>query len=75
LQSPSAYNTYKHPGLPPGPIANPGVAALKAAMTPAQTDYLYFVADASGHSRFSADLKQHAEQVQAYRQAQKAQQR
>jgi UPF0755 protein len=75
LQSPSPYNTYKHTGLPPGPIANPGVAALKAAIAPAQTDYLYFVSDATGHSRFSADLKEHAEQVQAYRQAQKTQQR
>ena len=54
-------------GLPPGPIANPGVAALKAALAPARTDYLYFVADAEGHSRFSATLKEHTEQVEAYR--------
>lgn len=65
----SPYNTYRHAGLPPGPIANPGVAALKAAMHPAETDYLYFVADAAGHSVFSTDLKEHAEQVQAYRRA------
>ena len=71
LQSTSAYNTYKHTGLPPGPICNPGIAALRAAMAPAKTDYLYFVSDAAGHSRFSTDLKQHAEQVEAYRQAQK----
>jgi UPF0755 protein len=71
LQSPSLYNTYKHTGLPPGPICNPGLAALRAAMHPAQTDYLYFVSDAAGHSRFSATLKEHASQVQAYRQAQK----
>jgi UPF0755 protein len=71
LQYDSPYNTYRHPGLPPGPIANPGVAALKAAMHPAATDYLYFVADAQGHSQFSVDLKQHAEQVAAYRKAQK----
>ncbi len=69
LQSLSAYNTYKHTGLPPGPIANPGIAALKAAMHPATTDYLYFVADAQGHSQFSVGLKEHAQQVQAYRQA------
>jgi UPF0755 protein len=69
LKSPSRYNTYVHTGLPPGPIANPGVAALKAALAPAQTDYLYFVADAQGHSRFSATLKQHDEQVQEYRRA------
>jgi UPF0755 protein len=71
LQSPSPYNTYKHTGLPPGPIANPGIAALRAAMNPARTEYLYFVSDAAGHTRFSVGLKEHAEQVQAYRQAQK----
>ena len=69
LQSPSQYNTYRHAGLPPGPICNPGVAALKAALAPSHTDYLYFVADAEGHSRFSATLKEHAEQVQTYRRA------
>jgi len=72
LEAASPYNTYKHAGLPPGPIANPGVAALKAAMHPATTDYLYFVADAEGHSRFSVDLKEHAQQVQQYRDAEKA---
>jgi UPF0755 protein len=71
LQSTSPYNTYKHAGLPPGPIANPGVAALRAAMRPARTDYLYFVSDAAGHTRFSATLQEHAQQVQSYRQAQK----
>jgi UPF0755 protein len=71
LQSPSPYNTYKHTGLPPGPISNPGIAALRAAMHPAQTDYLYFVSDAAGHTRFSVNLKEHAAQVQAYRQAEK----
>jgi UPF0755 protein len=73
LQSTSPYNTYKHTGLPPGPICNPGIASLRAAMAPAKTDYLYFVSDAAGHSRFSTDLKQHSAQVQAYRQAQKTQ--
>ena len=71
LQSPSPYNTYKHTGLPPGPISNPGVASLRAALHPAQTGYLYFVSDAAGHTRFSVDLKEHAQQVQAYRQAEK----
>ena len=71
LQSPSPYNTYKHTGLPPGPIANPGMAALRAAMHPAQTDYLYFVSDAAGHTRFSAGLKEHDQQVHAYRAAAK----
>ncbi len=69
LQNPSPYNTYRHPGLPPGPIANPGIAALKAALNPAHTDFLYFVADAQGHSRFAANLKEHADQVQQYRKA------
>jgi UPF0755 protein len=69
LQNPSPYNTYRHTGLPPGPICNPGLAALKAASSPAHTDYLYFVADAQGHSRFSATLKEHAQQVQDYRHA------
>jgi UPF0755 protein len=69
LQNPSAYNTYRHAGLPPGPICNPGVAALKAALAPAHTDFLYFVADAQGRSRFSATLKEHANQVQTYRRA------
>ena len=71
LQSPSPYNTYKHTGLPPGPICNPGIAALRAAIAPAETDYLYFVSDAAGHSRFSTNLKDHSTQVQAYREAQK----
>ena len=72
LQSPSPYNTYRHPGLPPGPISNPGAAAIRAAMHPAQTDFLYFVSDAAGHTRFSVGLKEHAEQVQAYRQTQQS---
>jgi peptidoglycan lytic transglycosylase G len=73
LQSSSLYNTYRHTGLPPGPIANPGIASLKAAISPAKTDYLYFVSDAAGHSRFSTSLKEHTEKVQAYRHAEKAQ--
>ena len=63
----SPYNTYRHTGLPPGPICSPGAAALRAAMRPAQTDSLYFVADAAGHTRFSAGLKEHAAQVESYR--------
>jgi len=70
LKSPSPYNTYVRAGLPPGPICNPGMAAFHAALQPAQTDYLYFVSDAQGHSRFSATLKEHNQNVQAYRQTQ-----
>jgi UPF0755 protein len=67
LKSDSAYNTYVHVGLPPGPICNPGVAALKAVLHPANTDYLYFVADARGATRFAATLEQHNANVAAYR--------
>ncbi|QNI37068.1 endolytic transglycosylase MltG [Edaphobacter albus] len=69
LQSNSAYNTYRRAGLPPGPICNPGMAAFRAVLSPAKTDYLYFVSDAAGHSRFSATLKEHNQNVQAYRKA------
>lgn len=70
----TAYNTYLHGGLPPGPIANPGIRSLRAAMQPAETDYLYFVAagaDAQGHSLFSSTLDEHDRQVAAYRKAMK----
>jgi len=69
LHSDSAYNTYEHKGLPPGPICSPGVAALKAAMHPASTNYLYFVADASGRTRFATSLKDHDANVAEYRRA------
>lgn len=69
LHSDSAYNTYAHTGLPPGPICNPGVAALAAAMHPARTDFLYFVADANGATRFSRSLQEHEANVEAYRRA------
>jgi UPF0755 protein len=70
LQADSPYNTYRFAGLPPGPICNPGMASLKAAMNPARTDYLYFVAasaNPSGKSRFSTTLEEHARNVQEYR--------
>ena len=70
----TAYNTYLHPGLPPGPIANPGIRSLRAAMNPAKTDYLYFVAtsaDAQGHSMFASTLDEHNRNVAAYRKAMK----
>ncbi len=69
LQFDSPYNTYRHAGLPPGPIANPGRAALEAAMHPAQTDFLYFVSDNNGHHRFARSLDEHARNVAAYRRA------
>jgi UPF0755 protein len=69
LKNPSPYNTYVHAGLPPGPICNAGMASFRAALAPAQTDYLYFVSDAAGHSRFAASLKEHNDNVNAYRKA------
>ena len=69
LKFDSPYNTYIHAGLPPGPICNPGLAALKAALHPTATQDLYFVADGQGHSVFSATLQQHNQQVAAWRRA------
>ena len=69
MQFDSPYNTYRHSGLPPGPIANPGKAALEAAMHPANTNYLYFVADGSGRHRFARNLEEHNRNVAAYRKA------
>jgi UPF0755 protein len=69
LQFDSPYNTYKYPGLPPGPIANPGRASLEAAMHPAQTDYLYFVSDNNGHHRFARTMDEHSHNVALYRKA------
>jgi UPF0755 protein len=65
----SRYNTYRYPGLPPGPIGNPGKSALEAAMHPAQSDYYYFVADAAGHHRFAHTIEEHNNNVAAYRRA------
>jgi UPF0755 protein len=68
----TAYNTYLHPGLPPGPVANPGIASLRAALHPADTNYLYFVAagsNAQGHSLFAATLDEHKRNVDGYRRA------
>jgi UPF0755 protein len=66
------YNTYLHPGLPPGPVANPGVKSLRAAMEPAKTDYLYFVAagaNPQGRSLFSRTLDEQNRNVAGYRHA------
>ncbi len=68
LANQNPYNTYQHKGLPPGPIANPGLSAIEAALHPAETDYLYFVAkpEGGGHN-FSSDLRAHNQATKAYR--------
>jgi UPF0755 protein len=66
LDDPSPYNTYVHRGLPPGPIANPGRAALEAAVSPASTAALYFVARNDGSHEFSTSLVEHNRAVQRY---------
>jgi UPF0755 protein len=55
----SPYNTYKYPGLPPGPICSPGLASIRAALRPARADYLYYVARADGSHIFSTTLAEH----------------
>jgi UPF0755 protein len=70
LLNQNPYNTYQNVGLPPGPIANPGSAALEAALKPAETDYLFFVAKADGGGHvFSATRAAHEKAVAAYRHA------
>jgi len=72
LKFDTPYNTYLHPGLPPGPIANPGLKSLRAALAPAQSDYLYFVAagaNPQGHSLFSTTLEEQNRNVAGYRTA------
>jgi UPF0755 protein len=66
LQKPSPYNTYVSAGLPPGPICNPGEAAIQAAMNPETTDKLYFVSKNDGTHYFSATLQEHNRAVQQY---------
>lgn len=66
LQIDSPYNTYRHTGLPPTPIANPGKASLEAAFHPARSDYLYYIAKSDGHSVFAKSLAEHNANVNRY---------
>jgi len=66
IERPSPYNTYLHTGLPPGPIGNPGSDALTAALHPAATPYLYFVARQDGTHQFSRTLAEHNQAVRRY---------
>jgi len=63
LTNPHPYNTYIHAGLPPGPICNPGLASIKAALQPAQTNYIYFVSKGNGTHQFSETIQEHEEGV------------
>ena len=65
----SKYNTYKYPGLPPGPIASPGLASIQATLYPADVPFLYFVAHPDGHHEFRAQLEQHQAAVRVARRA------
>lgn len=72
LKTATAYNTYTIPALPPGPIANPGKAALMAVAKPEKHNFLYFVADGTGGHRFAATLAEHNANVANWRKVQKA---
>ncbi len=63
----SPYNTYQNAGLPPGPVANPGIEAIEAVLNPANTDYLYFVADREGHNHYAYTYEEHLNLVNQYR--------
>lgn len=66
LQTASPFNTYLNPGLPPQPIANPGLSSLQAALNPASTDYLYYVSDSGGVNHYAATLEEHNANIDQY---------
>lgn len=66
LEIDSPYNTYKYRGLPPGPICNPGLASLKAAISPQSNDYYYFLTDKDGHAHFGRTYAEHQQNIVKY---------
>ncbi len=72
LESDSPWNTYRRPGWPPGPIASPGLASLKAAARPASVDYLYFVSRNDGSHAFSETLREHSRNVDRWQRRRRA---
>ncbi len=66
LEIDSPYNTYKNPGLPPTPIANPGLKAILAVLEAPKTDYLYYIADKTGKSHFAVSFEEHARNIAKY---------
>ena len=60
----SPYNTYQNQGLPPGPIASPGMKAIKATLFPEESEYLYFVAEKDGHHRFTKTYQEHMQAIE-----------
>lgn len=62
----SPYNTYQNPGIPPGPIANPGISAIEAALNPASSDYFFYIHDLKGNVHFAKTLAQHNSNVEKY---------
>jgi UPF0755 protein len=69
LRTAGPYNTYRNHGLPPGPISNPGLASLSAALNPSKTEYLFFVSKNDGSHTFSRTLPEHNRAVEAFRRA------
>ncbi|PIZ99199.1 MAG: endolytic transglycosylase MltG, partial [Candidatus Levybacteria bacterium CG_4_10_14_0_2_um_filter_35_8] len=62
----SPYNTYTNPGLPPGPISNPGLASIKASLNPAKTDYLFYISDANGTNHYAKTMAEHNANIKKY---------